>query len=250
MDGLIILAAFACGFTARQINQPPWWATWWRASAWVSGFQSSAGIGLIANAGISMMLFIIGLKLDIKSLLRPEIYRATIEHTLSFGFISFCLLLFVGTLGLPLVSDITLQQAALVAFALSFQFDRMCRGHSGRSRRIQGPPRPGRRGHTDRQDIVAVLFLTISMGKVPTLGAAATAAVLCPPAVRLPVARQWPRRGADTGRHYSHLRRQFAVRVRRGQGGPRRTGLRHADQRRQESGGTRQVHASVSRIFS
>ena len=169
MDSLIILAAFACGFTARQIGQPP--MVGYLVAGFglgIAGFQSSAGIELIANAGISMMLFIIGLKLDIKSLLRPEIYRATIEHTLSFGFISFCLLLFVGTLGLPLVSDITLQQAALVAFALSFS-STVCAvailEDRGEFRVRHGQVAVG---ILIVQDIVAVLFLTISMGKVPT----------------------------------------------------------------------------------
>ena len=108
MDSLVILAAFACGFACRQIGQPP--MVGYLIAGFglgLAGFESSQGIELIADAGISMMLFIIGLKLDIRSLLQAEIYRSTIQHTLSFGLVSFCFLLFIGALGLPLVSDMS-----------------------------------------------------------------------------------------------------------------------------------------------
>ena len=65
MDSLIILAAFACGFAARQLGQPP--MVGYLVAGFglgMAGFDSSPGIELIADAGIAMMLFIIGLKLD------------------------------------------------------------------------------------------------------------------------------------------------------------------------------------------
>ena len=95
MDSLIILTAFACGFVARQSGQPP--MVGYLVAGFglgMAGFESSDGIELIANAGIAMMLFIIGLKLDIKSLLQPEIYRSTFQHTLSFGLLAFGFVLF------------------------------------------------------------------------------------------------------------------------------------------------------------
>ncbi|MCB1846827.1 MAG: cation:proton antiporter, partial [Halieaceae bacterium] len=94
MDSLIIVAAFACGFAARQLGQPPLVGYLVAGFALgLAGYQSSATIETIANAGISMMLFIIGLKLDLRSLLRPEIYRSTLENGLAFGLVVFCFLL-------------------------------------------------------------------------------------------------------------------------------------------------------------
>ena len=169
MDSLIILAAFACGFAARQIGQPPLVGYLLAGFALgMAGFESSATIESIANVGISLMLFIIGLKLDLSSLLRPEIYRSTIEHLTSFGLVTFGFVLIVGVLGLPLVTDISLQHAALVAFALSFS-STVCAvailEDRGEFRVRHGQIAVG---ILIVQDIVAVLFLTVSTGKIPT----------------------------------------------------------------------------------
>jgi predicted Kef-type K+ transport protein len=169
MDSLVILAAFACGFGARQIGLPPL-VGYLVAGFFLGyeGFEPSEAIEGIADAGILMMLFIIGLKLDIRSLLRPQIYRSTLEHGLCFGFTTFCFLLFIGLLGLPLVSDMSWQQAALVAFALSFS-STVC-AVAMLEERGEFRVRHGQIavGILIVQDIIAVLFLTISTGKLPT----------------------------------------------------------------------------------
>jgi len=169
MDSLVILAAFACGFAARQIGQPP--MVGYLIAGFglgLAGFESSSAIELIADAGISMMLFIIGLKLDIRSLLQPAIYRSTLQHTLSFGLVSFCFLLFIGALGLPLVADMSWQQATLVAFAMSFS-STVCAvailEERGEFRVRHGQIAVG---ILIIQDIIAVLFLTISTGTIPS----------------------------------------------------------------------------------
>ena len=169
MDSLIIVAAFACGFAARQLGQPPLVGYLVAGFALgLAGYQSSATIETIANAGISMMLFIIGLKLDLRSLLRPEIYRSTLENGLAFGLVVFCFLLVLGMLGLPLVADVNSQQAALVAFALAFSSTvcavSMLEAH-GEFRVRHGQIAVG---ILIVQDIIAVLFLTVSTGKIPT----------------------------------------------------------------------------------
>jgi predicted Kef-type K+ transport protein len=169
MDSFIILAAFACGFTSRQLGQPP--MVGYLIAGFglgLAGFESSRSIEVIADAGISMMLFIIGLKLNLRNLLQPEIYRSTVEHTLSFGLLSFCFVLFIGALGLPLVSHISWQQAALVAFALSFS-STVC-AVAMLEERGEFRVRHGQIavGILIFQDIVAVLFLTISTGTMPS----------------------------------------------------------------------------------
>jgi len=136
-----------------------------------AGFQSSPDIEMIANAGIALMLFIIGLKLDLKSLLLPEIYRSTLEHSTTFGLVTFGFLLTMAALGLPLVADISWQQAALVAFALSFS-STVCAvailEERGEFRVRHGQVAVG---ILIVQDIIAVLFLTVSTGKIPSVWA-------------------------------------------------------------------------------
>lgn len=172
MDSLIIIAAFVFGFAARQIGQPP--LVGYLIAGFglgLAGFESSDTIAFISDTGIALMLFIIGLKLDLKSLLKPEIYRSTAEHTLSFGLITFGFVLFIGALGLPLVTDINWQQAALIAFALSFS-STVC-AVAMLEERGEFRVRHGQLaiGILIVQDIFAVLFLTVSTGKIPSLWA-------------------------------------------------------------------------------
>ncbi|MEZ5572662.1 MAG: cation:proton antiporter family protein [Halioglobus sp.] len=172
MDSLIILVAFAAGFAARQIGQPPLVGYLVAGFALgLAGFESSALIETISNIGIALMLFIIGLKLDLRSLLKPEIYRSTFEHTALFAPLAFAFLLVLGVLGLPLVSDISIQHAALAAFALSFS-STVCAvailEERGEFRVRHGQIAVG---ILIVQDLVAVLFLTVSMGKVPSVWA-------------------------------------------------------------------------------
>jgi glutathione-regulated potassium-efflux system ancillary protein KefC len=66
MDSLIILTAFAFGFIARQAGQQP--LVGYLVAGFglgMAGFESSDTIESIAHAGIMLMLFIIGLKLDL-----------------------------------------------------------------------------------------------------------------------------------------------------------------------------------------
>ncbi|MEM8662168.1 MAG: cation:proton antiporter, partial [Pseudomonadota bacterium] len=168
MDSFIIVAAFACGFAARQIGQPPLVGYLVAGFALgLIGFESSDLIQIIADVGIAMLLFIIGLKLDLKSLLQPEIYRSTVEHLVTFGAISCGFVLFMGILGLPLVTDLSWQQAALIAFALSFS-STVCAvamlEERGEFRVRHGQVAVG---ILIVQDIIAVLFLTASTGEWP-----------------------------------------------------------------------------------
>ena len=172
MDSLIILAAFISGFAARQIGLPP--LVGYLIAGFglgMAGFESTDMIESISNTGILLMLFIIGLKLDIKSLVKPEIYRSTVEHGVSFGLLTFLGILFLGAMGLPLVTDVSWKQAALLAFALSFS-STVC-AVAMLEQRGEFRVRHGQLaiGILIVQDIIAVLFLTVSTGKIPSLWA-------------------------------------------------------------------------------
>ena len=74
MDPISIAIAFFLGFGARQIGLPP------LVGFLVAGFllqplgvQAGPAIQEIADLGVTLLLFAIGLKLKIKSLIRPEV---------------------------------------------------------------------------------------------------------------------------------------------------------------------------------
>lgn len=75
MDSIAIIIAFALGFAARQIGLPP------LVGYPVAGFAINAGgvgagafIVEMSDIGVLLLLFSIGLKLNLRSLTRPEIW--------------------------------------------------------------------------------------------------------------------------------------------------------------------------------
>jgi predicted Kef-type K+ transport protein len=81
MDPLWIAVAFVLGFVARQVGLPP--LIGFLAAGFVlKAFGVEAGEALddIADLGVYLLLFTIGLKLRVRSLLRPEIWAGTTLH--------------------------------------------------------------------------------------------------------------------------------------------------------------------------
>ncbi len=169
MDILWILFAFACGFGVKQLGLPP------LIGYLIAGFMlnlygvsMTPGLEEIANIGVTLMLFTIGLKLNIRDLLKPEIWGGTISFAGLWTLLFTGLALFVGTLSAPFFSDLSFQSAALLAFALSFS-STVCvikmLEEAGEMR-----TRHGRFsiGILVMQDVIAVVFLVLAEGKVPS----------------------------------------------------------------------------------
>lgn len=73
----MIALAFAAGFAARWVGLPP--LIGFLAAGFMLnglGLESGPALQLIADLGVTLLLFTIGLKLDIRSLLRAEIWGA------------------------------------------------------------------------------------------------------------------------------------------------------------------------------
>lgn len=178
MDALLLAIAFGFGLIAQQLRLPP------LVGFLISGFVLQAMgkeggpiLDGIANLGVTLMLFTIGLKLRIRTLARPEIWAGTSLHT------SFVLLIFTPViLGVAALFGHGLgmewQTALLLAFALSFSstvFAVKSLDESGDMGAMHGRIAIGM---LIMQDILAVLFLTFSTGKIPTLWALPLLAVL------------------------------------------------------------------------
>jgi predicted Kef-type K+ transport protein len=181
VEPLLIVIAFALGMAARLIGLPPLVGFLVAGFALkAAGFEASDDLNRIGDLGVTVLLFSIGLKLRVGSLLRPEIWAgASLQMlivTLGFGALFWML-------GFGLFADLDLQTAFMIAFALSFSstvfavkaFEEQGQGEALHARTAIGM--------LIMQDVIAVTFLVLSSGKLPSPWALAL--VLLFPARRL-----------------------------------------------------------------
>lgn len=170
MDFLLLLIAFICGFACKLLSLPP--LVGYLIAGFVLnalGFSTNPTIVAAADLGITVMLFTIGLKLNIKDLIKREIWFASVAHSIIW-ILCCALFLFVLTL-IPIAyfADLTLSQLALIGFAFSFS-STVCvvkiLEESGESRTRHGKVAIG---ILVMQDIFAVLFLVFATGKIPSV---------------------------------------------------------------------------------
>ncbi|MGB0414321.1 MAG: cation:proton antiporter [Coraliomargarita sp.] len=171
MDALLLAIAFVFGLLAQQLKLPP------LVGFLVSGFvlqamgkQGGPILESMANIGVTLMLFSIGLKLRLRSLTRPEVWAGTSIHVLLVLLVFTPLIVLLGAVA-GQAMGLDWQTALLVAFALSFSstvFAVKSLNESGDMGAMYGRIAIG---VLIMQDILAVLFLTFSTGKIPTLWA-------------------------------------------------------------------------------
>jgi glutathione-regulated potassium-efflux system ancillary protein KefC len=167
-----ISLAFALGLLSKLVKLPPM-VGFLIAGFVLNAFGVASGEMLqkLADLGITLLLFTVGLKLDIKSLARPQVWGTTLIHmsiiTSLFGGFIFLL----AVIGTPLFIDLELEQSLLLAFALSFSSTVFAvkvleeRGDmNSRHGRIAI-------GVLIMQDLLAVVFLAATSGKLPTVWA-------------------------------------------------------------------------------
>lgn len=172
MDILWIVFAFACGFGVKQLGLPP--LIGYLAAGFLLNFygaRMTPGLREVADLGVTLMLFTIGLKLNIRDLLKIETWGGTFANSSLWTALFTGLALFLGTLSAPYFSGLDWQSAALLAFALSFS-STVCvikmLEESG-----EMATRHGRFaiGVLVMQDVVAVVFLVLAEGQVPSIWA-------------------------------------------------------------------------------
>ena len=121
MDIFWLIFAFACGFGVKQFGMPP--LIGYLAAGFllnIYGVQMTPGLTEIADLGVTLMLFTIGLKLNSRDLLKPEIWGGAITNMGLWSLLFIGLVLFFGVLLAPHFVDLDMKSAALLAFALSF----------------------------------------------------------------------------------------------------------------------------------
>lgn len=172
MDPVFISIAFVLGFLVRQVGLPPlvgFLAAGFALNA--LGFEGGEGLQTIADLGVTLLLFSIGLKLQIKNLAKPEIWAGSSLHMLTTIIVFGTGIFLLGRTGLPFFAALDLPLSILVAFALSFSstvFAVKILEEKGEMSSMHGKVSIG---ILIMQDIFAVLFLTFSLGKLPSLWA-------------------------------------------------------------------------------
>jgi len=182
MDPLWILVAFVFGFAVKQIGLPSLVGFLIAGFALnIFGVEGNETLDRIADFGIWLLLFSIGLKLKVKSLLRPEIWATASLHMIIIIIVFGSGIFGLSYLGLSLFDGLTLGTSLLIAFALSFSstvFAVKILEENGSMSSSHGRIAIG---ILIMQDIFAVIFLTVSSGKPPSPWAFALLALLIIP---------------------------------------------------------------------
>ncbi len=172
MDPLWLLIALILGLAARRVYLPPLVGFLLAGFALHAlGVQGGEVLREAADIGVLLLLFTIGLKLRLRSLLVPEVWGSTCIHMLlTVLFISGFMML-AGAAGLAWFGHLEWKSAALVAFALSFSstvFAVQILEERGEMKTRHGQVSIG---ILVIQDIIAVSFLVLATGEMPSIWA-------------------------------------------------------------------------------
>ena len=166
LDPLIILAALACGLVSRALGLPAL-IGYLAAGFALHGMELQGGeiLATLSEMGITLLLFTIGLKLQPKELLKPQIWGTTLAHMaamqLMFMAVLYLLNLMLPSLGLDLTGTL------IIAFALTFSSTVFVIQIMQERGEIASRHANLAIGILVVQDLVAVFFLAFSTGKAP-----------------------------------------------------------------------------------
>ncbi|QYJ78420.1 cation:proton antiporter family protein [Shewanella acanthi] len=176
MEPAILIITLICGMLVSRIGLPP------LIGYLVAGFvlfvfgiekESLPLLQELANLGVTLLLFAIGLKLDIRSLFKAEVWAGSSIHLVLSMLIFIPILKILGFVGLSQLEGLDAVQLSLIAFALSFSstvFAIKVLEDKGDVQSLYGRVAVG---ILIMQDIFAVVFLTISKGNIPSIWALA-----------------------------------------------------------------------------
>lgn len=172
MELVFLIIAFALGLGIKLLGFPPL-IGFLLAGFTLNylGYESNQTLESLANLGITLMLFTIGLKLNLRDLYKREVWLGSTLHCLTWVGISTACFLLLVILQLGFFAHLDFTSAALIAFALSFS-STVCvvkvLEESGEMKTRHGKVIIG---ILVMQDIFAVVFLVIATGKTPSIWA-------------------------------------------------------------------------------
>lgn len=169
MDPIFILVAFLGGLAALPLRLPP--LVGFLAAGFVlnvMGYELTPTLSTIADLGVTLLLFSIGLKLNVRSLLRGEVWGAASLHMAASIGLLFVILTGLKLLGITLLQGTETGVMLILAFALSFSstvFAVKVLEDRSETQTLYGRIAIG---VLIMQDIFAVIFLTASTGQLPS----------------------------------------------------------------------------------
>ncbi len=169
MGIISILIAFVFGFLVRMVGLPP--LVGFIAAGFILNFLGVESNEMIQNAsdvGILLLLFTIGLKLDLRSIFRKHIWMGGSIHMSIIVIVFGLILLLLHVAGFPFFEEIDFGIAVLLSFALSFSstvFAVKVLEEKGDMKSLQAKTAIG---ILIIQDLLAVLFISSTKGQMPS----------------------------------------------------------------------------------
>lgn len=169
MDVAYLVVPFVGGLAAMGLRLPP--LVGFLIAGFVLnflGYEETETLSMIADLGVVLLLFTIGLKLNIRTLLQKETWGTATGHMLVSTSFMIGVLSLLKVLGFAALADADLQVLAILGFALSFSstvFVVKILEERGESRALYGRLAIG---ILIMQDIFAVVFITASTGELPS----------------------------------------------------------------------------------
>ncbi|HEC28483.1 MAG TPA: potassium transporter Kef [Gammaproteobacteria bacterium] len=167
-----ISLAFLLGFLASLVRLPP--LVGFLATGFLLnylGIVSGEILQKLADLGITLLLFTVGLKLNLKMLIRPQVWSVAALHiTIVIAFFG-ATIFALALMGAPLFSGLDLRLSLMLAFTLSFSstvFVVKLLEEKGEMNSLHGRIAIG---ILIMQDLAAVIFIAASTGKLPSLWA-------------------------------------------------------------------------------
>ena len=171
-QALIILIALLCGLASRAVGLPA--LIGYLAAGFALheiGITAGSWLEQLADLGITLLLFSIGLKLDIRALLKLNVWGTTLVHMVISQ--SVLLLLLIGLMKALPALDLTMAGAAVIAYALTFSSTVFVIQTLQERGELQSSQAVLAIGILIVQDLVAVGFLAVAAGRVPSIYALA-----------------------------------------------------------------------------
>lgn len=165
----ILLAALAGGLLASMIRLPP--LVGFLAAGFVlhaAGVQTVPGMDAVAGLGVTVLLFGIGLKVEVRSLLRREVWLTASLHMVGSTLVGAGLLALLAAVGIGLAADGGPRTWLVIGFALSFSSTVVVvkvLEDRGATRSLGGRTAIG---ILVIQDVAAVGFMALAEGQTPS----------------------------------------------------------------------------------
>jgi predicted Kef-type K+ transport protein len=146
----------------------------------LAGFEAPPGLQVVADLGVTLLLFTIGLKLDLRGLAKAEIWGTSLAHIL-LSTLFFTGVIWLASVLFPIpLFELSVTAMVILGFALSFSstvFAVKVLEDKGDMTAFYGKVAIG---ILVMQDVFAVAFLAVSEGKYPTIWALSVFLLLLP----------------------------------------------------------------------